>query len=49
MTVFLFHCVFFQKQIPEYVSVAGHEEQGTGKSPHDPDHNSTAIYSGKPL
>ncbi|KAL4228059.1 Sema domain [Mactra antiquata] len=34
-------------QIPEYVS--NHEELGTGKSPHDPEHNSTSIYTGGKL
>lgn len=32
-------------QIPEYYSEQ--EEEGRGKSPFDPEHNSTAIYTGK--
>lgn len=32
-------------QIPEYFS--SQEEKGTGKAPFDPEHNFTAIYTGK--
>ena len=37
--------IYFQRQAPEYESFK--QLSGIGRCPYDPDHNSTAIFSGK--
>jgi hypothetical protein len=41
----LFFFLLLQMQVGEYDS--DREEQGRGKAPFDPEHNSTAVYTGK--